>query len=361
MKYRKKKNNKLKTEKTSTPDLISNSEELVVGECEQKNKPIRRAFKGPNNVSVLLRVNFEKEAFGEIIQHAKESLDAEICGVLVGQVCKDDEGLFVTVEAAIRGKAALGKKTHVTFTQETWNSIHSEKDRKYSKLKIIGWYHSHPGFGVELSEMDRFVHKNFFPSDEQIGLITDPLSGEVAVFVNNNQEVLNIDRIWVNGREHKCHIPHGTNSTKSENGMESLILSEKIEELNVRLSQVIQALDEQRTLFYRFLSTTFIIVCLGVVVLVSYNIYSAIFSKNEPPEVRSYVPIPVQIGDKTVLMGVGIVNWEVPPELNSTYLQIEQMKREAAEKETAESAEKQTNEQEDDDKVKERQNDSKEE
>ncbi len=37
-------------------------------------------------------------------------------------------------------------------------------EEKHSSLSIVGWYHSHPGFGVEFSDMDMFIQKNFFSS-----------------------------------------------------------------------------------------------------------------------------------------------------------------------------------------------------
>jgi len=326
--HKKKSNTGLKSSQNHKPEL----ESCRIGDWEKQWKPIHRTFNGPRNVSIPLRISFEKVGFSEIIQHAKESLDTEICGVFVGQVCKDEEGLFVTVEAVIRGKAALGRRTHVTFTQDTWNAIHAEKDSKYAKLKIVGWYHSHPGFGVDLSDMDRFIHKNFFSSEVQIGLITDPLSGNIAVFINSDRGVIYIDRIWIDGREHKCHVPTTVISSNVDSIADTSIVVGKIEDINVRLSQTIQTLDELRTMYFRFLTITFMIVTITVVVLIGYNIYSSISAKYKSPEMRSFVPVPVQIGDKTVLLGVGIYNWEVPPELNATYLQIEKMALEIAEK-----------------------------
>ncbi len=83
-----------------------------------------------------------------MVSHAKESLEAEVCGVLVGELYQDQQGIWVSVEAAIRGASAKQGGAHVTYTQETWDKIYEVKDRDYPKLKILGWYHSHPGFGV---------------------------------------------------------------------------------------------------------------------------------------------------------------------------------------------------------------------
>ena len=102
------------------------------------------------------------EASAEIVSHAKDSLDAEVCGVLVGRTCADDRGAWLWVKAAIRGDSARQGGAHVTYTQETWQKIHEAKDRQYADLAILGWYHSHPGFGVEFSAMDTFIQENFF-------------------------------------------------------------------------------------------------------------------------------------------------------------------------------------------------------
>ena len=41
-----------------------------------------------------------------------------------------------------------------------------------------------------------------------------------------------------------------------------------------------------------------------------------------------------------VLLGIGVAEWQVPPELNAIYLQLEQIKREAEEKAAKEAAKK---------------------
>ena len=47
---------------------------------------------------------------------------------------------------------------------------------------IVGWYHSHPGFGIFLSEHDRFIHRHFFGEPGQIALVIDPLAHVEGLF-----------------------------------------------------------------------------------------------------------------------------------------------------------------------------------
>jgi len=53
----------------------------------------------------------QRHVLAKIHQHGESSLDAEICGVLVGNVYRDLWGLFLLVEACIAGDRAEGKAT----------------------------------------------------------------------------------------------------------------------------------------------------------------------------------------------------------------------------------------------------------
>jgi proteasome lid subunit RPN8/RPN11 len=113
-----------------------------------------------------------------IRQHARSNGKTEVCGVLIGT-----EGDGVTrVEACIPGVNAAQGGAHVTFTQDTWEHIYKIKDRDFPDDRIVGWYHSHPGFGVFLSDHDTFIHKNFFSSPQQVAWVYDPHSDEEGCF-----------------------------------------------------------------------------------------------------------------------------------------------------------------------------------
>jgi proteasome lid subunit RPN8/RPN11 len=126
----------------------------------------------------------DSEVVRQIRQHARSSQKAEVCGVLIGQ----DRDHCIEVAACIEGENAEEAGAHVTFTQDTWEHIYAVKDQKYPEERIVGWYHSHPGFGVFLSDHDTFIHKNFFSSPGQVAWVFDPHSDEEGCFG------------WVSGR-----------------------------------------------------------------------------------------------------------------------------------------------------------------
>jgi proteasome lid subunit RPN8/RPN11 len=120
----------------------------------------------------------DSEVVRQIRQHARSSSKNEICGVLIGQ----DRDRRIEVAACIEGQNAEEAGAHVTFTQDTWEHIYAVKDKKYPEARIVGWYHSHPGFGVFLSDHDTFIHKNFFSSPGQVAWVFDPHSDEEGCF-----------------------------------------------------------------------------------------------------------------------------------------------------------------------------------
>jgi proteasome lid subunit RPN8/RPN11 len=125
-----------------------------------------------------VNLRMSAEVAREIRQHARGNSKTEVCGVLVGA---DADGI-TSIQACIAGENAAQGGAHVTFTQDTWEHIYKIKDRDFPDHRIVGWYHSHPGFGVFLSDHDTFIHQNFFSSPNQVAWVYDPHSDEEGCF-----------------------------------------------------------------------------------------------------------------------------------------------------------------------------------
>jgi proteasome lid subunit RPN8/RPN11 len=134
----------------------------------QETKPVQRS----------LKLQIDNEVTRRIRQHARAHMKTEVCGVLIGEVCDNT----VEVQASIKASSAAQAGTHVTFTQDAWEEIYRVKDETYPDHRIVGWYHSHPGFGVFLSEHDTFIHRNFFSSPNQVAWVYDPHTDEEGCF-----------------------------------------------------------------------------------------------------------------------------------------------------------------------------------
>src|SRR5439155_7180233 len=139
------------------------------------------------------RVSIEGEVLRQIRQHARSNSKTEVCGVLIGA----ENGSGVSISARIPGLNAAQAGTYVTFTQDTWEHIYKIKDKEYPDERIVGWYHSHPGFGVFLSDHDTFIHKNFFSSELQVAWVYDPHSDEEGCFGWTGERLERVSEIHV--------------------------------------------------------------------------------------------------------------------------------------------------------------------
>jgi proteasome lid subunit RPN8/RPN11 len=126
---------------------------------------------------------FRQSVLDDIHAHGKSSMEAEVCGVLIGDVYSDRMATWAYIEHSIRGNNAVGKQTQVTITSETWTRIHDTLEKQYPGKKIIGWYHTHPGFGIFLSGMDLFIQDNFFNQPWQVATVYDPHAGDEGTFI----------------------------------------------------------------------------------------------------------------------------------------------------------------------------------
>ncbi|MES2221631.1 MAG: Mov34/MPN/PAD-1 family protein [Acidobacteriota bacterium] len=128
--------------------------------------------------SVVPLFQIDNEVTRCIRKHARAHMKTEVCGVLIGET---RDGV-VEITASIEALNAAQAGAHVTFTQDAWETIYQVKDESYPDQRIVGWYHSHPGFGVFLSEHDSFIHRNFFSSPDQVAWVYDPHTDEEGCF-----------------------------------------------------------------------------------------------------------------------------------------------------------------------------------
>jgi proteasome lid subunit RPN8/RPN11 len=129
--------------------------------------------------------------------HAKADVGVEICGVLVGHWERDEDGPYARVTDFIRCENATSKFAEVTFTHESWAQINKEMDSRHADARIIGWYHSHPDFGIFLSDRDCFIQQHFFSGPGQVAYVIDPVRDLEGVFAWHNGKPTLLPHFWV--------------------------------------------------------------------------------------------------------------------------------------------------------------------
>lgn len=169
---------------TAPPTLDASS--VVLEDWPMVTTP---SVKGRRNAG--FQAIFKQSVLDEVHSHGRDHNDVEICGVLVGNVYTDALGPYLYITHAIRGDAASSHAAQVTFTAETWQHIQDVMDREHTGAKIVGWYHTHPGFDIFLSGMDLFIQDNFFNLPWQVAFVYDPIGEKEGLFV------------WRNGKSEK--------------------------------------------------------------------------------------------------------------------------------------------------------------
>ncbi|MHA1996206.1 MAG: Mov34/MPN/PAD-1 family protein [Candidatus Hodarchaeales archaeon] len=112
----------------------------------------------------VVSVSINHELLKQITEHSKKAFPREAIGLLDGKMEKPGEIVigkifFVTV----------GEEYSVTFSDEDFKVF---EDTEF----CVGWWHSHPGFGLFLSETDINTHILSFQITQphSVALVVDP-------------------------------------------------------------------------------------------------------------------------------------------------------------------------------------------
>jgi proteasome lid subunit RPN8/RPN11 len=127
----------------------------------------------PSDLPIFL----DRRPADAIERHALRDTSVELGGILLGKECVDDQtGLpFGWVTESLAGKHYEYTQARCTYTHDSWEEITRERDRLHPGLDIVGWYHTHPDFGIFLSGHDLFIHRHFFAQPLQVAYVVDPL------------------------------------------------------------------------------------------------------------------------------------------------------------------------------------------
>lgn len=106
-------------------------------------------------------------------------------------------GPFAEATDYIRCDSASSKFAEVTFTHESWAQINEQMDSKFVDKRIIGWYHSHPDFGIFLSDRDCFIHEHFFSGPGQVAYVVDPVRDLEGVFSWQSGKPTPMSHYWI--------------------------------------------------------------------------------------------------------------------------------------------------------------------
>ena len=149
---------------------------LPVGERVEENK----------------NIYISQAAYKDIHKFTKNKTTNESGGMLVGTIIEEFGKTNIIISGFVEAKYCEATPTTLKFTHETWDFVHKEIEKKHKGKKIVGWIHTHPDFGIFLSEYDKFIHQNFFSEAYQIAYVVDPIQNIEGFY------------FWINGNIEKC-------------------------------------------------------------------------------------------------------------------------------------------------------------
>lgn len=128
---------------------------------------------GPNDLPIFV----DHRTADAMERHALSDTKVELGGILLGKECVDEAtgAPFVWVSQSLEAKHYANTQASFTYTHDSWEEITRERDRLHADLDIVGWYHTHPSFGIFLSHHDLFIHQHFFAQPLQVAYVIDPI------------------------------------------------------------------------------------------------------------------------------------------------------------------------------------------
>ena len=171
----------------SKPDESKNNFDSF--DIEFKNPPgLNKNMEHTGDIFVQL----EESTSRFIHNYCNSDTSQELAGVLLGHYDEKDGRYYVYVEAAVEAKYTEAKKGSVTFTHKSWEYINDVREKEYPQHKVVGWFHTHPGFGIFLSGYDKFIHQNFFNLPWQVAYVIDPVAGTHGFFGWASNNLINV-------------------------------------------------------------------------------------------------------------------------------------------------------------------------
>jgi len=121
------------------------------------------------------------ETLGTTVEHCKSQVPYEAIGFLVGKDYRWLGKKYVEVVGSIRGKTKASE-VRVEFDDGVMGEIVTELRQRYPGQLVVGWYHSHPGYGCFMSPTDIETQKSCFREPYHVALVVDPLQELIEFF-----------------------------------------------------------------------------------------------------------------------------------------------------------------------------------
>ncbi len=111
--------------------------------------------------------------FRALDDHALKDTSREQAGLLLGR--RPGQGGWVQIDEALDvGMDEVSGR----FTERSWQRARRVARHRHPDLDVVGWFHTHPGTGVDLSAEELALHRQLFSEPWQVLYVVDPVLRE---------------------------------------------------------------------------------------------------------------------------------------------------------------------------------------
>lgn len=97
----------------------------------------------------------------DVAEYTASDENRELYGILVGGHYQYKKNQYVLVDGFLPLRHVVDDGAQL-LTHEAWKKIEQMMEKRFPYRSIVGWHHTHPGYGVYLSRYDMFIHKSLF-------------------------------------------------------------------------------------------------------------------------------------------------------------------------------------------------------
>ena len=144
-----------------------------------------------------VKVYIHQEVYKKLESYSATDTHTELGSILLGNAYEDQGKNFVVISDYIEAKYTDASAATLTFTHETWDYVHKERNRRDGDNQIVGWQHTHPNYGIFLSNYDLFIQENFFDLPFQVAYVIDPVQNKRGFFQWKNGKVEKLRGFYV--------------------------------------------------------------------------------------------------------------------------------------------------------------------
>lgn len=144
-----------------------------------------------------VKIYIKKNVYDMLERYACSDTSIELGTILLGDYVELYGNIHIIISDFIYAKYTDASAATLTFTHKTWEYVHQVREQEFPDKKIIGWQHTHPGYGIFLSGYDMFIQKNFFNMPFQTAYVIDPVADKRGFFQWKGNDVEKLQGYYV--------------------------------------------------------------------------------------------------------------------------------------------------------------------